>query len=638
MKKLLAVLLISPLVLLLLVVVFILTIDPTRLAPLIQEQLAKQGIEANFGGKIAWQFFPEFGLRVQHLELASLQKDKIANKPLAQIGEVGFAVAVKPLLQREIHVTGINLDNAALFLFVDKNGHNNWSLESRPQAEANETSKTNAPLPQLKIEKLSVYNLNLEYDDSQSGTKISLNNLSLQSDNTNIEGESFPASLEFGLQLPEMPHLQSKLKTDLAFDLESLKTEAKNIDARFIALEKQKQIANIAMRGAVAHLPDNTGSKQIVNLHFDSLDLDTLLPALSSDKPAANTEEDSPLPIATLRELNNEIDLRLDHLKVADVQLNNLALTLKSSKGLINIEKLQADAFEGSLNAKGRVDATQNLLDTRLDGEANGINIGKILKDFTDSDYLAGATNTRFSISAAGATTNTLIDSLLLDSTTRAQSLVLQPINIEQQYCRILALLDEKSAAKSLLDSSSWPAFTELEPVEILASYQNSRVKMSKLQASVSSLLANASGEFNIESGEFDFPVALSLQSLGIGKSSCLNIDEKWLKRSLPLRCKGNLSSIGAKTCLPDTHLIGDILKKNLKDKADARLDEEKARLKEKAEAEKQRANERIEAERARLQAEKEKREQELEAKKQEAEEKARKKVNKEIKNLVDKL
>ncbi len=629
MKKLLTILLVSPVLILAILVIFILTIDPTRLAPVLQEQLAKQGIDAQFKGKIAWRFYPIFGLQIEDIELRSLNPAQNGQLPeLATVDQVAFAVEVKPLFERRIEVKGIAVNGSQIHLYVDDQGLNNWSLAEAKQDHAPEP-KGNASeekLPELKIEEFKISDLRLTYEDKTTQTLLQVENFNLSTQSFNLEGSAFPTTLSFTANSSGLK-IHSELKTSIRFSLESLASSLNDIDASFVI----NNSTPIQLKGQLAYLSTEPKTDYYANLHIPSLDVDNLLNALpaSSENSEENTS-DTPLPLETLNSIATILKLKIDNLKVMDLNLSKLQVNVENQKNMLEIHQLDAEGFNGSIKSRGQLSNNGQSAQFTLNGEANNIDVGKLAKDFADNSNIAGATNTRFSVQSTGATTNSLINSLAVQSNTKAQSLVIQPLNIEKQYCRIVSLLDKDGPAKQLLTQGDWPSLTALEPVEIIASYQDGRVTMSQLQATITSLAVSASGEFDLASGKFDFPIALSLQKLGLGENSCLNISEKWLKKALPLRCKGKLDAIGVDTCLPDTNLIGDILKQKLKAQADAKLDEEKARLREKAEAEKMRAKEKVEAEKKRAQ-------EKAEAEKQEAKQRAKDKLENKLKNLLDK-
>lgn len=640
MKKLLKSLLLLPFLLIVIVVIFIATIDPTRLTPFIQEQLAKQGIDARFKGKTSWQFYPDIGLQITDLELHSLNAGKSGNEQfpmLARLGTVGFSVKLIPLFSREIHINGIRLEDAAVNLYVDKLGQSNWQMPDNQGSEQetrqdNADSPGNDSIPEFDIYTLDLVNLSLVYEDKSSDTRASVENFTLNASKPNIRGEAFPLNISFVAATPDLPTLHFNASSNLGFNASNSSLVLSDLEAHLKPVKGKQSIGESVLRGALSYTPLEKQTEIKTDLRLDRIDLDALLAMFPSEEtPAASNTEDTPLPFELLRSLKTDMRFAIDSLLTSGLSVQNVLVKTQSNGGRFTIENLAAEVVDGKIQSSGIFDASQAKANLQLDGEANNIDVGRLLQLFADNNNLAGTSNTQFKVLTQGASVNTLIDNVDVEALTKAQSLVLQPINIQKQYCKLVSLLDKESSAQQLLSSTNWQAFTELQPVEVKVRYNNNLVSMESLGATISNLFASASGEFNLETGKFDFPISLSLKSLGVDKTSCMNINEKWLNRSLPLRCKGSLDKIGIDTCLPDTDLIGDILKNKFKAEADAKLAEEKARLKEKTDAEKARAKEKLEEEKRRSQ-------EKLDEEKRRAEDKAKKKLDDKLKNLVDKL
>jgi hypothetical protein len=109
-----------------------------------------------------------------------------------------------------------------------------------------------------------------------------------------------------------------------------------------------------------------------------------------------------------------------------------------------------------------------------------------------------------------------------------------------------------------------------LAPLSVEAEYASQKIVLNSLNADVQKLHASSYGEIDLASGDFKFPLDVKLAEFASGLEGCVSVDEKWRNRMVPLRCKGNLASIGAKTCLPD----GPRITEALKDKAKAQVQE----------------------------------------------------------------
>lgn len=302
----------------------------------------------------------------------------------------------------------------------------------------------------------------------------------------------------------------------------------------------------------------------------DRINVDDYLPPPGEESaPESPVSEPQPLPLETIRSLNALLGMAFDEVVVMNASIKNLAMEVQASDGVITLNKMDAQAFDGNISAQGTFDASGETGTLALTLNSDSVDIGQLAQHFAELDILAGDANTEVLVTARGQTDQELVSSLVAETEISSDSLKVSPINLEQQYCKLLATLDKRELTKT-----DWNAFTELQPVTITARYAADLVTLASMDAAIEKLSAKASGTLNLDSGKFDFPFEISLADFSSGPDACGEISEKWRKRVIPLRCKGNLSDIGADTCLPDTDRIGDMVKAAAEEKVEAKKQE----------------------------------------------------------------
>lgn len=105
---------------------------------------------------------------------------------------------------------------------------------------------------------------------------------------------------------------------------------------------------------------------------------------------------------------------------------------------------------------------------------------------------------------------------------------------------------------------------------------------LENLDAKVQQLSAQSRGELDINTGEFRFPLDISMSDFSAGIEGCVEVDKVWRKRAIPLRCKGNIANIGAKTCLPDGPRITEYIKDEAKQAVKKEVDKAKSKAEDK--------------------------------------------------------
>ena len=323
-----------------------------------------------------------------------------------------------------------------------------------------------------------------------------------------------------------------------------------------------------------------------------SLALDDYLPPQTEDSDAVAPEAPpEPLPLEALRTLDLQANVAFEALTYQGLSIHQPQLQVAAKNGLIELETLSLQTADGTITGEGQLDARGPEAKLQMAVQSQGVNLGTLLQTFADLDKVTGKASATANITSRGATDKALMDNLIVEARAESEELRLIPINIEEQFCRALSILQQQALPENL----AWPDMTRLEPVTMQLRYAANTLNLQELNATIANLLSTASGSFNLETGNFDVPFSLSLGEFASKVESCLPIDEKWRKRALPIRCKGSVDDIGPTTCLPDTKLLTELVKDRVKGEAKEKLDAEKARVEEKLEAEKDRLENKLE-------------------------------------------
>lgn len=323
--------------------------------------------------------------------------------------------------------------------------------------------------------------------------------------------------------------------------------------------------------------------------HVNKLNLDRYL--APSDSETSETAPNPPpqdLPTELLQQLNLTGALSVDELTLAEQTIKSIKVKVEARDGVIKTTLANAASFDAIIAAEAVLNAKQPEVKIDAKAQSQGLNVGMLLKSLADIENLNGSADTQLSLTSHGKTDTQLFDNIDAHITSRSEKLAFNPINLEQQYCKLVALVDNKQ-----LPQREWLPFTELTPITIDLHFTDNQVTVTKLNAEIDRLTTSASGSLNLDTGKFDFPIDISLANFSAAKKACAIIDEKWRNRSIPLRCKGNIEKISYDTCTPDIKRIGDIAeqrfkaeKKELEDKAEAKAKAEREKAKDKADNE----------------------------------------------------
>lgn len=350
---------------------------------------------------------------------------------------------------------------------------------------------------------------------------------------------------------------------------------------------------NIQLDSTVVKGSTTLGLGETISVKSDlrgtSINVDDYLPPASEADDASVPEaEPTPLPMELLRDLWVESGLTFEEITIMDISLKNLQLGLSAQNGLLHLQPLQAGVAGGQIAGEGQLDARKAVARLTMELAGENIDVGQLLQQVADFDDIQGKVQTQIQVVSEGTTDRQLSDNLHAAAKVQSAQMQWQKVNLEQQFCRAMAILQQSEPP-----AFDWPPHTTMQPIEMNLVFAQQTIKVENLKASLARLLANAQGSMNIETGDFNFPFNLSLGNFANSAAGdadetiagCLPIQEKWRNRALPIRCKGNIDNVGAKTCLPDVKLLTDLAKDRAKEKIDAKVQEKRAEVEQKVDA-----------------------------------------------------
>lgn len=372
-----------------------------------------------------------------------------------------------------------------------------------------------------------------------------------------------------------------------------------------IKLDKvQLTLDETHLAGSLAVSDFATGALKLV-LEGDAINIDDYLPPPSKAPEqvtdTAAPEADIALPLETLRGLNINAKIALKKAIINKIELDNVALKLVAKNGMIE-PNISANAYAGTINAKGQMDARGQQAQVQFDADVKGLELAPLLKDMEmDSKFgLQGAVQARALGTTQGSSVNQLINSMRSNATFSGAQVRLSPINLEQQFCKLVNLVNKVEDP-----AQAWEEYTELNELSGSIKWRDQVITIDTFKAGVEKLQLNSQGKINLATDTYDLQLPFKLvkdqtdtvtaEQVAVSTSAngCSIGSNYWLERGMDLlRCKGSFSEINPLgDCRPDTEKLIDLTKDyatyKLKEKHGAEFEEKKAELKEKVEKEK---------------------------------------------------
>lgn len=193
------------------------------------------------------------------------------------------------------------------------------------------------------------------------------------------------------------------------------------------------------------------------DLLLDQIDVDRYLPpAKEAEKPATTASPASAaaggateLPLETLRQINAKGTFKIGKLKVSGIHTENIVLTIDAKDGLIKMNPLQADLYEGQYRGNVNVDARDDNLKLSIDEKLEGIQAGPLLMDLIGDAKISGNANATIKLTGQGADVDAIKKTLNGQGNFAFKEGALQGINIAETLRRAKAALGGQLSAES---------------------------------------------------------------------------------------------------------------------------------------------------------------------------------------------
>lgn len=318
------------------------------------------------------------------------------------------------------------------------------------------------------------------------------------------------------------------------------------------------------------------GSAQVVgfsnpairfNVDLDKVNLDKYLKGAEEVTESKSTststttgDEDLGLPVDLLRKLNLSGQLGVGALQVMNVKTSHIKAKLNAKDGLIQLNPLSMDLYQGTFNGTAVVDARGAKPTFKMNTALKQLQMNPMLVDVADLDYLSGLGGVQLNISTTGNTVNQLKQSLSGDWSLSLAEGVLKS-DLLQGLGELLSLTEKTSA------TSNFNGSTPFKTLNGLGSITNGVLKTNNFKFDVEGINFNGIGKLNIANGQID--VGLDLKK---GDVAC----------TIPI--KGSIGGLNYKQFVGQA--VPGCLASAVQQRAEAevqkKLDEEKDKLKSK--------------------------------------------------------
>lgn len=549
------------------VIVLPLVIDPNDYKQEIVEAVREQtGRELTISEPLDLSVFPWLGISAGGVSLSNAAG--FGDQPFASLGALQLKVKLLPLLTRTVQVDTIVLRDLTLNLARNASGTSNWDDlagkgkpgEAQPAAERRDHGAM-----AVDVEGIEVVNARVVWDDRQAKARYELKDVNLTAGALSA-GSTAPLAMGLVLDTGEQGPLLSldlqgtiTVRDDLmGYSMPDLalllKGEGGNLPEPLelkldAALDADLAAERISLSKLVTKLHDSTltgnvtigsfaGPAVQLRLDLDQIDLDRYLPAGEGEQAAAAAPPAKPAddPLAGLRTLDLDGQVNVGRLKVKNLTITDVKVTVTSKDGVLRVDPLQALLYDGRLSGRAELDARRKTPRLAVSNQLAGIQAGPLLKDLLGEERLTGAGEVQSDLRMSGISEQEIRNSLNGTAQFAFRDGAVKGINVAQLIRKAQAAM----SGGSVPDEPQQTDFTELSGS---AKITNGVIDNRDLAAKSPLLRIAGKGQVNLPADTVDYVLTAELVKSLEGQGGKGAQDLTGLP--IPVRVKGKLTDPG---------------------------------------------------------------------------------------------
>ncbi|HXC37575.1 MAG TPA: AsmA family protein [Burkholderiales bacterium] len=207
------------------------------------------------------------------------------------------------------------------------------------------------------------------------------------------------------------------------------------------------------------------------SVDIDQLDLDRYLPPkkdAAQDKAGASGASgagkgaagaDKPMDLSALHKVNLNGQVRAGRITAYKVKLDKLAAALRIANGRLDLTSLSAGLYDGSLAGSASLDAGGH---AAVKQQLSGVNIGPLLRDALNKDFIEGHGNVALDVATVGLTVPAMKKALGGTASVNLRDGAVKGINLAEAFRKAKSLLGAKGAQEQTASKSEKTDFSEL--------------------------------------------------------------------------------------------------------------------------------------------------------------------------------
>lgn len=320
---------------------------------------------------------------------------------------------------------------------------------------------------------------------------------------------------------------------------------------------------SVAVTNLELHLDDTMirGNAAVTDLSRQALSFDVSIDQLDADRYLApetaeagvaggvagdTAGQATEIPVQALRDLVLNGRLKVDSLTLSGLHFSDLNLSATAGDGLINLEPVSTNLYEGSFTGKFSLNAAAAIPTAAVTGRLQQVRLEPLLQDLMSATYLSGKGNVELSLNTSGADPQAMKRNLGGSGSIALEDGILHGVDVSTVLTQIETMLRSRRVVEVQRgQQTTFDTFNASLAIDAGVIRSNDLlIKSPGFQVSGRGTLLN----LNDDSIGFDLVTS-------IDRSTATRNDQEYDigGYSVPIACTGVMS---APRCLPDTREI----------------------------------------------------------------------------------
>ncbi|SDJ01844.1 AsmA family protein [Pseudomonas abietaniphila] len=275
------------------------------------------------------------------------------------------------------------------------------------------------------------------------------------------------------------------------------------------------------------------------------------------------------LPLERMRKLDVDADLNFGKLTVEKLAIQNAALKTSALDGIITVDSLRGDLYNGNFEVKGNLDVRPEVPLASVQTHIAKVPVERFIQSQGTTPPLRGLLNLNSDVTAKGNSEKALVESLNGTASFALNDGVLVNANLEQQLCRGISVLNRKT-----LSGDPRGKDTPFQQLNGNLTFRNGVASNPDLKVRTPGLTVNGDGDIDLRVLGMNYRVGVIIEGdkSDMPDPAC-EVNPRFVGIEWPILCRGPLE-LGAKACRLDNEGLGKVAAKLATDRIGDKIDE----------------------------------------------------------------